>query len=607
MRRSLLCVGALLLATAGAARAQVDTTRRPPNPPPPAGGGAAPAPGDTTPRDTTVKRDTTKDTIEYRLPIPPATVPAGPMPLGMRYVFPPDSLVLSNIYTLADLIHHIPGVYVARGGWYGQAEIPIYGSHGPLALEVYLDGVPYVPLGRDSLWLDPARIPLGHLERIEVIVWPATLQVYLQSIRQASTQASSMVQITTGYAGIAQYHGVFATRWRSGLGLSLSADYHAIDGTGNNTTAFNQADIWAQVQYVPSEHGGLAYQILTSTWTRDSAAAVMGWKQTRQDRMFHAFLAARENGLGPRADLTILTSEVNGDPLLSSRSLTQLGLSVSQTWSRASLGLAYRRLDAARPARLEARGSWMPLGFIVLTADARHESFSGDRHADVAHGAVGLRLPFGFSARAEASLFKGTEAPVLVTDTILQDTHDFRIAARWDLKPWSIEVARVRLDPFQPIGFSPGILPVAYLGRYPKSDYLQASVSLRPFRSLTLSGWYFDPLVGGGDFQPPYHSRLSAAFHSKFWRVYKSGALDLRIEGAVESWSSWGLGGRDSNGVSLPMLGESFTEINVELRILGVTAYWITRNYNLAHLGYVYGLDYPRQAQLYGVQWIFHN
>ena len=604
MRRSLLCVGALLLAVAGTAVAQVDTTRR--QPPPTAGAAPAGGPADTTHHDTT-GRDTTKDTTEYRLPVLPGTLPAGPLPLGMRYVFPPDSLVLSNIYTLSDLLNHIPGVYVARGGWYGQAEIPIYGSHGPLELELYLDGAPYVPLGRDSLWLDPARIPLGHLERIEVVVWPSTLQVYLQSLRQSSTKSSSMVQITTGYASIAQYHGVFATRWPSGIGLSLSADYHAINATGDNTTAFNQADIWAKFEYVPSAHGGFAYQILTSSWTRDSAAAVSYWKQTRQDRMFRAFVAGREDGLGPRADLTILTSEVNGDPLVPSRSVTQLGFTVSETWSRASLGVTYRHLDTARPSWYEVRGAWMPLRFLNMTADARHQTFSGDRKADVAHAAVGLRLPFGLSARAEAAVFKGIEAPVVATDTVTQDAADFRVAARWDVQPLSLEVARVRLDPFQPVGFSAGIKPVAALGHYPKSDYLEGSISLRPFKSLALSAWYFDPVIGGGDFQPPYHARLSAAFHSKFWRVYKSGALDLRIETAMESWSSWNLGGRDSNGVTLPLLGESFTELNVQLRILGVTAYWITRNYNLAHQGYVAGLDYPRQAQLYGIQWIFQN
>jgi len=606
MRRSLLSLGALLLAVAGAAVAQVDTTRRP----------TAPVTPDTTPRDTTPRdtigrdstgRDTTKDTLEYRLPVLPGTMPAGPIPLGMRYVFPPDSLVLSNIYTLGDLLNHIPGVYVARGGWFGQAEIPIYGSHGPLELELYLDGAPYLPIGRDSLWLDPARIPLGQVERIEVIVWPSTLQVYLQSLRQPSTRATSMVQITTGDASIAQYHGIFATRWRSGIGLSLEADYHSINGTGNNTTAFNQADIWAKFEYVPSGHAGFAYQILTSSWNRDSAADVTPWKQTRQDRMFRAFIAAREDGLGPRADLTVLTSEVNGDPLVAPRTVTQVGFTLSETWSRASLGLTYRRLDAARPARYEARGNWMPFPFLSLVGEGRHEVYSLDRHADVARGAVGLRLPWGFSARAEAAMFRGTEAPVLPADTLIQNTADFRIAGRWDVKPLSIEVARVRLDPFQPIGFAAGILPVASLSHFPKSDYLQASVSLRPFKSLAFSAWYFDPIVGGGDFQPPYHSRLSAAFHSKFWRVYKSGALDLRLEGAVESWSGWGLGGRDSTGRTLPLVGESFSELNVQLRILGVTAYWIVRNYNLAHQGYVYGLDYPRQAQLYGVQWIFHN
>jgi len=53
---------------------------------------------------------------------------------------------------------------------------------------------------------------------------------------------------------------------------------------------------------------------------------------------------------------------------------------------------------------------------------------------------------------------------------------------------------------------------------------------------------YFDRLVlrsvlGGGDFEPPRHGRVSVTFYSKFWRVFKSGIFALRGEVAMESWS----------------------------------------------------------------------
>src|SRR2546425_17507 len=94
-----------------------------------------------------------------------AARPGGRPPRGPRSSFPAASFALSNAQPLADLLGHAPGVYVARGGIYGQAEIVLYGGRGPAGLDVFWDGVPYLPLGRDSLYLDPARISLAPLER----------------------------------------------------------------------------------------------------------------------------------------------------------------------------------------------------------------------------------------------------------------------------------------------------------------------------------------------------------------------------------------------------------------------------------------------------------
>jgi hypothetical protein len=90
------------------------------------------AQGETTARDTTARRDTlARDTSAALLPtFAPAIVP-GPLPKGTRYTFTLDSILFSNARTLSDLLVHIPGVYVARGGWYGEPEIVLYGGRGP--------------------------------------------------------------------------------------------------------------------------------------------------------------------------------------------------------------------------------------------------------------------------------------------------------------------------------------------------------------------------------------------------------------------------------------------------------------------------------------------
>src|SRR5207237_9191120 len=120
VRASLSPVGLSGACGPGAA-AQADTPRR---------DTTAAAAQDTTPRDTTQR-----DTTPALLPVFAAAIAPGPFPLGMRYTFTTDSLLFSNTRTLSDLLGHIPGVYVARGGWYGQAELVLFVGRGPAAPE----------------------------------------------------------------------------------------------------------------------------------------------------------------------------------------------------------------------------------------------------------------------------------------------------------------------------------------------------------------------------------------------------------------------------------------------------------------------------------------
>jgi hypothetical protein len=605
MRQSLLLLGALVCA-GGRAAAQVDTTPKPkPTAAAPARAGADTSRG---PADTTAKRDTTPpDTIEHFLPGFAPAVPAGPLPRGERWRFTVDSLVLSNVTTLGDLLAHLPGVYVVRGGWFGAPEIAVYGGQGPLGLEVYWDGVPYLPIGRDSVWLDPARIPFAALERIDVQVLPSTLRVYLVSRQARSTIPRTEVRISTGQASIAQYRGGFAKRWRSGIGLSLSADYRNINGfPGTSTTGFNDVDVWLKLEYERSPHFGMSVQTLSSQWSRGGlTGAVIPWKQRRIDQVFRAFAATRDDGLGPRATLTLARAQVTGDSVVPDRSLYQGQLELSETRSRASVGVTARFQDAARPFQVDAYAGWHPVSFVTLWADARRAYYGNRGHGNRAHVAGSLTLPFGFSVRAEASRVETFEAPIVPTDTF-QWANDYAAYVRWDTKKVTLEVGEVQRDSFRPKGFAAGIRPVAFLGPLPRSTYLSVFVGLRPLSGVQLSGWYFDPRTGGGDFEPPMHARFSATFFSKFWRVYKSGVFSLRGEYAVESWSR-GLGGRDSTGAQLPLGPATFAETNIQLRIADFTAYWLTRNYRGMRGSYVAGLEYPKRVQYYGVQWFFNN
>jgi hypothetical protein len=592
---ALASTAALLVVAAGAA-AQVDSTAR----------------RDSTGRDSTARRDTTaRDTTPHYLPTFPEPIVSGPLPRGARYTFTADSFVLSNVQTLSDLLAHIPGVYVARGGVYGAAEPVLYGGRGAAGLEIYWDGVPYLPQGRDSVFLDPARISLAPLERVDVIVLPAALRVYLVTLRQRSTETASQVGIATGEVRTANYRGAYLHRWRSGLGVSLVADYNNTDGiAGTSSTAFNSVDLWLKAEYVPTPRFGASYQVVSSRWHRDGESGSGGpltesWRSERRDAMVRVFAAARNDGLGPRIQASFTTTHTRRDSAVADRSLSQAALEVQNDWPRAHLGFAVRRLDDARPWQFEGTAAWAPLPVLTLAGDARRAIYDRDRTGSRAHLAAGLGLPAGLSLHGDVAWARDLQAPVDSADRI-QRTVDGSAAVRWDRSWITLELGGGSRDPFAPIGHPAGLASLDSLAPTQHTRYVTAHASLRLLPGLELAGWYFNPLVGGGsDFEPPSHARTSLTFYSKFWRVYRSGIFALRGELALESWSR-GTAGFQA-GALQPLPGKSFGEVNIELRIAGVTIFWIQRNLTLTRGSYVPGLDYPRRFQFYGVRWLFTN
>ena len=568
---------------------------------------------DSAARDTTARRDSTaRDTTTRLLPTFSQAIASGPLPLGTRYVFTADSLLFSDVRTLSDLLAHIPGVYVARGGWYGQAEPIVFAGRGGAtpALEIYWDGVPYLPIGRDSLYLDPARIPLAPLERVDVVVLPAALRVYLVTARPRSTAAATQVGVATGNNDIAGYRAGYATRTRSGFGVSLLADWSSLRGSGiATTTNFNTTDYWMKAEYAPpAGRLGVSLHLLSSTWRRDAATGTVDqWRMLRRDEDVRFFVAARADGLGPRLSGSYGTTVAEQDTTVSRRSFRQATLEASQTWPRANVTVTGRFGFRGAPSDLEARGGWVPVPGITLAASARRLTYAGDRSADRAAASAGLALPLGFSVRGEVTRMRGVQAPFVLTDTIRQTATDVAAWVRFDHPRALVEIGRGRRDPFAPLGFAAGIQTVAQLDSTPRTEFLAAHATLRPLPGLELSGWYFDPITGGGSFEPPHHARLSAAFYSKFWRVFPSGAFALRGELSVESWSRWDLAGRDSLGAPRALGGATFATWDMQLQLVGVTIFWVVHNVYGMRASYVPGLGYPKSVQVYGARWFFSN
>jgi len=598
----LIRAGLLALALAvlpSALSAQVDTTRRDTT-------ARYPATRDTTGRDTTAARDT----VPALLPVFGAALAPGPLPKNTRYTFTVDSLLLSGTRTLSDLLAHVPGVYVARGGWYGQAEIVLYGGRGPASLELYWDGMPMLPLGRDSIYLDPARIPLAPLERIDVIVLPATLQVYLVTSQYRSTTPRTQIGITTGQQDIAEYRAGYSTRTRSGLGVTLLADWASI-GAGpiaNTTTPFGTSDIWVKADYVPPDGRiGASFQVSSASWHRATGTNVEGWRQDRRERMLSMFVAQRNDGLGWRLSATLGTSGIDHDTLIGRRSVSGAGVELRQVWRNATIAGTARFGAGGLPQQFEGRGGWMPIRRLTLAGAVRQTFYSGQRSGLRAFATSGLTLPLGLSARAEVAWQRDVQAPLVRTDRV-QQTLDVAAWVGIENRLLTFEVGRGRRDPFAPLGFAVGIPTVDSLNPTPLTEFVAAHGSLRIAPGFRLSGWYFDPVVGGGDFEPPRHGFVSLSFYSKFWRVFKSGIFALRGEVLMDSWSRWALGGIDTTlKRQRNMTGSSFVSTNLEMQLAGVTLFWNVTNINIMRSSYVEGLGYPKAAQQYGARWFFTN
>ncbi len=66
----------------------------------------------------------------------------------------------------------MPGSYLWRTGWLGTASLPNYHGRGAASVEYFLDGLPYVAVGPDSVAVDPSIFALSLLERVEIEPWP---------------------------------------------------------------------------------------------------------------------------------------------------------------------------------------------------------------------------------------------------------------------------------------------------------------------------------------------------------------------------------------------------------------------------------------------------
>jgi len=159
-------------------------------------------------------------------------------------VFDRDSIEWGHASTVGDLLLQVPGVYLWRGGFVGRPEPVNYQGRGATSAEYYLDGLPYVATGVDSVAVDPALFSLSFLDRIEVERWPGLLRVHLVTRRHDRRAPRSRIGIADQAA------------------LALRGELHRVARDVLEILVLRDRPVAGAVRHVLPEHGGFAAQHL---------------------------------------------------------------------------------------------------------------------------------------------------------------------------------------------------------------------------------------------------------------------------------------------------------------------------------------------------------
>jgi TonB-dependent Receptor Plug Domain len=561
--------------------------------------------------DNTARFLKAQEQVAVRVPVLPSPGVTGPRPALTKFVFNRDSIEWANAATVGDLLSQIPGVYLWRGGYIGRPEPVNYQGRGATSAEYYLDGVPYVPAGVDSVAVDPALFSISFLDRIEVERWPGLLRVSLFTRRHDRRAPRSRIAITSGDRGFARYEAELERRANSGLGFTLAADYLSSPTAAVTGSRYSNTQVWAQGSYVPSSKFGLQYQLVRSAPRRRAFVTSdivpndtigFGYRATRTDAQFRMSLRPGGENVGPGLDLVYARTGWDGSGI--AQQVNQIGGYASYRSPVFSVGgSAFHR---TRWTSLDARGTlaWTPLPQFSASAEAVHQSHDNSRSSDYVSATAGLQPFRGLSFTGSARIGNQVAAPSIATDTA-QDLRDYQVTAGWERERLGLQVSWAHSSAFNPFGYAEFLL-IPRIGPVPEVDWLTVSARISPFRWLTFEGWYSDPRKGLPEGVPPSHSFVTATLRSKFLHAFPSGVFDLKLQAGFETWGT-GIIGRDATGAPVALKGATFLRSQLQIQIQSFILFWNRGNLTSTDLTYVPGFRIPSFGTTFGVRWEFLN
>jgi TonB-dependent Receptor Plug Domain len=575
-------------------------------------------------QDTLVTDSLQRDTVDYtarylraleqeevRVPVLPALEPPGPRPPLTRIVFTRDSIEWMDGATVGDLLSQVPGVYLWRGGFTGRPELVDFEGRGATSTEYYLDGVPYVAAGVDSIAVDPSLFSISFLDRIEVERWPGQLRVQLFTRRHDRLAPRSRVAVARGDRDYARYEADLERRFRSGVGFDVAADYLNSPTASGLSSDYSNTQFFAQGGYIPSRKFGVQYQILhaqpkrkpfTVAGVAETDTIGLGYTATRTDVQFRLAMRSREDGTGTGLDVIYARSAWDGAGV--DQQNNQLGGRVEYRTPILSLGASGFHRTRWTPLDLRASFGFAPVGPLSASAEGVLQHHFGGRTSRYVSLAAGLSPVPGLALTGTARVGDLVAAPSILTDTA-QQLRDFEAQLGWNRSRIGLTLAYSRTSAFNPFAFA-DFIEIPTLAPSGDVNWLTVSARVAPLTWLTLQSWYSDPTKGTVDGVPPTHSLSTATIRSKFWRQFPSGIFDLKLQLGMEAWGR-GTIGRDATGAPINLRGATFFTTQVAIQLQSFTLYWNRNNISASKLSYVPGFRLPNFGSDFGVRWEFLN
>ncbi|MEO8451114.1 MAG: Plug domain-containing protein [Gemmatimonadota bacterium] len=547
------------------------------------------------------------------------------LPALSRFVFDRDSLEWMTAETVSDILTKVPGVYLWRGGWLGQTEMPNFQGRMGAGTQFFLDGVPYLPLGVDSLAVDPSLFALSFLERIEIERLPGQLRVYLYTKRHDRLVPRSRVGIASGDQQVARYQASLEARRKSGVGFVAAAEHLAVPQQTALGGSYSNTQVWAQLSYV-KPHFGAEFQLFHQGPRRDPQTSKIdgvtkllteGFNGSRQDLQARLYYSAQRAGIGPRVDLvwsrsawtpkldTLIAGDSQTHVTYGDQAISQIAAIASYRLPRASVQLTALNRSRWTPYEVRAAIGASPNALLTASAEAQYQSHDGGRTSQLVTGQAGLALPFRFRVTGIWRQGSVVDYPQLPTGPA-RNISDRGVVGGFDHPRFAAEVGYWKTDGFAPEHFAQfpfidSITPLA------PTQWVTFSGRIAPRQWLILDGWYSNPIGASPDGAPRTHSLTNLTIQSKFLRTFRSGIFGLKVQFSMETWGPGFLGYDKAAQQPVRIPGATFFRGYLQLKIADFVAYYDRANFQATRLTYVPGLPIRDFISTFGVRWEFTN